>query len=80
MTDIIDRAKEVEMLNRETALQNQQQRASQHEEPRIVNGRRCCIDCDEPIPSERLEASPYAVRCVWCQEDFELAQRRKVDA
>lgn len=27
-----------------------------------------CMDCKEPISAKRLEALPYAVRCVHCQE------------
>lgn len=27
-----------------------------------------CIDCRQPIPAERLEARPYALRCVADQE------------
>jgi len=26
-----------------------------------------CLDCGEPIPSERLEILPYATTCVRCQ-------------
>jgi DnaK suppressor protein len=30
-----------------------------------------CIDCDQPIPFERLSAQPTALRCVPCQAKFE---------
>lgn len=30
-----------------------------------------CLDCDEPIPRERMFALPMAVRCAACQEKFE---------
>jgi DnaK suppressor protein len=30
-----------------------------------------CIDCGEPIPRARLQASPSAVRCVPCQQKVE---------
>lgn len=30
-----------------------------------------CIDCEEPIPFERLKARPAAARCVPCQERHE---------
>lgn len=30
-----------------------------------------CIDCEEPISEKRLEHSPYAARCIVCQEEFE---------
>ena len=30
-----------------------------------------CIDCDEQISQKRLEYSPYAARCIVCQEAAE---------
>lgn len=30
-----------------------------------------CIDCDEAIAPRRLEYSPYAARCIPCQEELE---------
>lgn len=30
-----------------------------------------CADCSRPIPFERLQAQPTAVRCVTCQERYE---------
>ena len=35
-----------------------------------------CIDCEEPIPFARLEASPTTQRCVTHQAAFELAAER----
>ena len=35
-----------------------------------------CIDCEEPIPVERLEKLPSARRCRNCQERFEHADPR----
>ncbi|MDW7643436.1 MAG: TraR/DksA family transcriptional regulator [Desulfuromonadales bacterium] len=35
-----------------------------------------CVDCDEPIPEKRLQASPGCIRCVDCQRDFEQRGRR----
>lgn len=32
-----------------------------------------CIDCDKEIPAKRLEAIPYALRCVACEEKRERA-------
>jgi DnaK suppressor protein len=29
-----------------------------------------CMDCENAIPSRRLEAIPWAVRCIACQELF----------
>lgn len=30
-----------------------------------------CIDCDQAIPTERLEVQPFSERCVPCQETYE---------
>jgi len=30
-----------------------------------------CIDCDEPIGAPRMQAQPFAIRCIDCQERFE---------
>ena len=30
-----------------------------------------CVDCDQPIPTARLDAEPTAQRCVACQELYE---------
>jgi DnaK suppressor protein len=32
-----------------------------------TDGERTCLDCQEPISRERIEANPQAVRCVECQ-------------
>ena len=31
-----------------------------------------CTDCHEPISEKRLEYSPFAARCIVCQEEFEV--------
>lgn len=33
-----------------------------------------CMDCGSEIPLERLQASPQSLRCIACQEKFELAK------
>lgn len=33
-----------------------------------IDGEKCCIDCEMPIPAKRLVANPDAVRCIACQE------------
>jgi DnaK suppressor protein len=35
-----------------------------------------CVDCGDPIPPQRLRASPEAARCAPCQQEFERADRR----
>lgn len=36
-----------------------------------------CIDCGTAIPVERLEARPYAARCVPCQANYDRTQRER---
>ncbi len=35
-----------------------------------------CVDCEEQIPNQRLEAVPGAIRCTGCQNTFENKPRR----
>ena len=35
--------------------------------PLMQDGARCCVDCKDMIPDERLSVQPGAVRCVSCQ-------------
>ena len=34
-----------------------------------------CNDCSEPIPFERLDALPAAVRCLQCKTNYEKSQQ-----
>ncbi|NVK42130.1 MAG: TraR/DksA C4-type zinc finger protein [Oceanospirillaceae bacterium] len=63
--DDADRAKEIEQRDRRAAIEM----ASRHMEPpqQIINGQVLCIDCDEPVQAERLQAKPNAARCIECQ-------------
>jgi RNA polymerase-binding transcription factor DksA len=55
------------------------------EERRIDDARRAladgtygtCRNCGQPIPSERLEAVPEAVRCLDCQRHYDGYQRQR---
>jgi RNA polymerase-binding transcription factor len=55
------------------------------EERRIDDARRAlvegtygtCRNCGRPIPPERLEAAPEAVRCLDCQRHFEGYHRQR---
>jgi DnaK suppressor protein len=33
-----------------------------------------CIDCAEPIGAPRMQAQPFAIRCIGCQERFERSR------
>ena len=56
------------------------------EERRIAEARRAladgtygtCKGCGRPIPPERLDAAPEAVRCLDCQRHFEGLHRQHV--
>jgi RNA polymerase-binding transcription factor DksA len=56
----------------------------EEEERRIAEARRAladgrygiCVNCDRPIPPERLSAVPEAVRCLDCQRRFEGLHRQ----
>jgi DnaK suppressor protein len=58
----------------------------EEEERRIAEARRAlsegtygvCLGCREPIPAERLDAMPAAVRCLDCQRHFEGSHRQRV--
>ncbi len=69
--DQLDEAKALEMADRQRAIANHQAKA-QEPEQWIDNGIVCCIDCEVPIPTERLDAKPNAARCIECQSLYEL--------
>ena len=56
----------------------------EEEERRIAEARRAladgsygvCVNCHQPIPTERLSAVPEAVRCLNCQRLFEGLHRQ----
>ena len=77
MTDIIDAAKLREMEDRRLALLNQKDKARQTEQSLFIDDVQCCIDCNDPIQKARIEADVDCVRCISCQEDFELITKRK---
>ncbi len=37
-----------------------------------------CVECDEPISSRRLQAIPWALHCVRCQEMLDRRNRMRV--
>lgn len=73
--DEIDAAQERDEFFRETALSKAlNRRPLEDDDPLIIDGVRCCLDCEEPIPPARLKANPGAKRCTSCQSKKE---RRK---
>lgn len=75
MVDELDRAKALEMRERQAALARTLARGQEREPPLEVDGVRVCLDCGEPIPPERLAARPQSVRCVECKERKEKKER-----
>jgi len=67
MTDIADKASEREQQLNSDAMQAHRARVQAAETPRLKDGHRVCLDCDDPIDPRRLAANPAAVRCTECQ-------------
>jgi len=65
--DQLDRAKQIEMRQRQQALESQRAKARETEAPDEVGGVRYCLDCGDAIPKARLTARPESVRCVECK-------------
>ncbi|MDP2548070.1 TraR/DksA C4-type zinc finger protein [Oceanobacter sp. 4_MG-2023] len=72
MTDPLDAAKEIEVLQREQALANHLSRQVPEPEQWIQDGIVMCIDCACEISPKRLAAKPHAARCIDCQALHEL--------
>lgn len=68
MTDIFDRASELEQMQRDAAIANA--RNTETNQPIEIEGVLCCCDCADPLPQERAKAN--RPRCVSCQEQHEL--------
>jgi len=78
--DIIDEANARADLFRETALRAlaKEGRGAPTENPLELDGVRCCLDCEAPIPLTRLELVPNGVRCTECQAKHE--ERKKAES
>ncbi|MEI6897874.1 MAG: TraR/DksA C4-type zinc finger protein [Psychromonas sp.] len=73
MSDIVDKANK----HSEAALQRQinNQRHPPTARAHIVDGKHCCMDCENIIPLERSALYPDAPRCVPCQTNFEEGRK-----
>lgn len=65
MTDVIDKASEIEQ--QQTAQAIAACRPAE-ETPHELNGHRFCLDCGTELTTARLLAMPSAVRDIDCQE------------
>lgn len=75
MTDILDRASELEQKQRDQALKAA---LTQPKEAQDIDadGNHYCVDCAVCIPPERIAAAPNAVCCISCQEIREHQRKR----
>ncbi|MCJ8272927.1 MAG: TraR/DksA family transcriptional regulator [Gammaproteobacteria bacterium] len=73
MTDTVDAAKELELLQRQDAINRQL--AKSKEKPNNIGGIRYCLDCDGEVPKARIAALPDVVRCIDCQSLNEIRSR-----
>ncbi len=55
MADEIDNAQKMDELYLTSAVIKTRALCIEDDEPLIINGVRCCLDCEKPIPPARLE-------------------------
>ncbi|KAB8037396.1 TraR/DksA C4-type zinc finger protein [Janthinobacterium aquaticum] len=72
MTDISDRATEVEEIARLDAIRDQSRRAGLAGKS-VADSATDCSVCDEPIAEKRRQAVPGVQTCIECQEELERA-------
>ena len=65
--DILDRAQQLEDLQRSQALKTHFENRRPSIAQLIIDNEICCRDCHEPIEPERLKANPHASKCISCQ-------------
>jgi phage/conjugal plasmid C-4 type zinc finger TraR family protein len=75
VTDIYDRATEIEEQQRQQALQEHNRRAGLAGKT-IADSAVECIVCDETITDDRRQALPGVQTCVACQSELERAVKR----
>lgn len=72
MADELDRTNErEEAFLQQRLAPHLETKLSDDEVEAIAEAGRQCSECGLPIPTARLRASPYAHRCVSCQQDWE---------
>ncbi|WP_410499691.1 TraR/DksA family transcriptional regulator [Chitinibacter sp. S2-10] len=69
MSDVFDRATDLEQWQREQAL------SKALDQPASTVTSLGCHECGEPIPEARRKAAPHCTRCIDCQKDFEHARK-----
>ena len=66
MTDLYDRAAEIEQFHRETAIRKQAEKNN----PAAVSAYEC-EECGQPIPEARRQAVIGCRCCISCQQEIE---------
>ncbi|NBT36230.1 MAG: hypothetical protein EBT03_11980 [Betaproteobacteria bacterium] len=78
--EMVDIAQNVELIERNTTLQDQESRELEAINQALFKmtqgGYGDCEDCDEPIPDKRLLAVPEATLCARCQSIRERERAR----
>lgn len=74
--DSIERGQRLDEFYRRNAIAAHFASAAGPEEPLYIDGERCCLDCEDPIPPDRLRHRPDAVRCTECQSKKERLWKR----
>ena len=75
--DIADEAAKYNEQFHRVAMDNHfASRPQADEQPLLIDGKRCCLDCEEPIDPRRLAAKPDAVRCTECASKKETLWKR----
>ena len=73
MDDLIDKANKQAQLNLDAALHA----ARMKTQAAIANDVTDCIECDKPIGEMRKQFIPSATRCIPCQNEYEVWERRR---
>ena len=73
--DDLDRAKDLEIFQRDNALNAQKLTAKEPPQDIDQDGNVCCIDCGDEVSRQRLAAKPNAARCIECQQLSELRDK-----
>ncbi len=74
MSDEIDRANDRVLMDTDLAIRNclkGQTLPPQHVVDEVV----VCLDCDNELPKNRLEALPLCIRCIRCQTVYERLKK-----
>lgn len=75
MTDVFDRAAQLEQQERDRALNEQARRAGLTGKT-LADSAEFCEDCGDDIPLKRRKAMPGCVRCISCAQRFEKRMQR----